>query len=273
MIEAAEMAGLFRMDVPPRYKFGYVGGTGNSQWGASEWGTEALMVKVFPTRAVRLRELGVATSLSYPGSRAIRPEDGITPHAGIDLGGVSDSSVVAAMNDSSAQLQWDEGGVFGLVAQNDFDIAGQQYQNRLSHLEVGATVQNFISAFATEGVNLDGSTLEGLPAGIAIGNVGNTGYSDGAHLDWRTYEGQASGGLSNVSPLDSMVYGDYLNNQVASTAYAEQLSNLPYNSMASAGIDIWNRLYDYSVEVGNFDLMNGYIEQQAQWFPDERILR
>ena len=179
------------------------------------------------------------TVTSYPGLRIVDPKRGITPHAGIDLGRVHDSDVVAATDWSSITLAWDA--VYGLSATNSFDIGTNNFQNVLGHLEVNKTVMDYLAAFGTQGVTATGGGLTGLPAGMVIGQVGETGYSFGEHLDWRTFQDNEL-----IPPTQSELYGDYLSSAPA-TFEAQMLSNLPGNTPEQSWRmpETWDRIDEY----------------------------
>ena len=181
----------------------------------------------------------VHTVTSYPGLRIVDPERGITRHSGIDIGRVHDSDVVAAADESTLGLTWDA--VYGLSARNGFSIEGNSYENRLGHLEVNKTLMDYIAAFGAEGVKATGDGLAGLPAGMVIGQVGNTGYSLGEHLDWRTFRNTRP-----ENPLDSRIYGDYLSTAPA-TLEARLLSNLPGRTPEQSWQmpETWDRIDEY----------------------------
>lgn len=163
---------------------------------------------------------------SYPGFRLLDPARGITEHSGIDLRGVWDSNVVAAANGSSALLRYHS--QYGLVIDNGFAYDGIQYKNQLGHLEGQATLMSFLKNFGTAGVSFDGKQLNGLIAGTVLGNVGNTGYSMGDHLDWNTYQ---NGSVRPTNPLKSTLYGSYLSNNITANLEARYLSGLTNNSI------------------------------------------
>ncbi|AHC14394.1 hypothetical protein [Salinispira pacifica] len=154
----------------------------------------------------------VHDSSSLPGLRDM--DAGIFKnHSGIDLRGIGDSNVVSSADNLSMELNYDA--TFGLNALTTFNYSGISAQDKLSHLEAEPTIMSFLQNFGTEGVNFDGNALSGLIAGTVLGNVGNTGYSDGAHLDWNTLEYSSDlAGFDPNSPLDSTLYGDYLRNDI-----------------------------------------------------------
>lgn len=86
----------------------------------------------------------------------------------------------------------------------------------------------YLKNFGTEGVSFDGTTMTGIIAGTVLGNVGNTGDSEGAHLDWNTYE---NGKAPPVNPLKSKLYGEYLSTKITATADALYLSGMETKSI------------------------------------------
>ena len=165
---------------------------------------------------------------SYPGSRILwsRPDLGIRPHPGIDIGSVHDSDVVTAADKSSAYLEWTS--IYGLSARTPYTREGQEFENALGHLEVNKTIMDYLNAFGTRGVKAAEKGLTNIPAGMVIGQVGNTGYSMGEHLDWRIFlNGQ------RIDPLKKGFYKQYLSSTRA-TYTARMLSNLQGNTPGEA---------------------------------------
>ena len=158
---------------------------------------------------------------SYPNSRILwsRPDLGITHHPGIDIGSVHNSDVVTSADKSSARLTWTP--IYGLSAITPYKREGNSFDNALGHLEVKKTMMDYLKAFGTKGVTATERGLTNIQAGMVIGQVGNTGYSLGAHLDWRIFsDGQ------RIDPLKSNYYGQYLSNTHV-TRTARLLSNFP----------------------------------------------
>ena len=160
---------------------------------------------------------------SYPGWRILcsRPKSGVTYHPGIDIGSVHDSDVVTAADKSSAYLKWTP--IYGLSARTPYTREGQKFENALGHLEVNKTIMDYLKAFGTKGVNAAEKGLTNIPAGMVIGQVGNTGYSMGEHLDWRIFPGNNP--KRSVNPLENDFYKQYLSSTRA-TYTAKMLSNL-----------------------------------------------
>lgn len=186
---------------------------------------------------------------SWPGYRALEASRGITPHAGIDLRGIWDSDVVTSVEDSTLGLSVDT--VYGLLASNDYELGGQNFSNLLGHLQTDQTIMDYISAFATEGVTFNDGILSGLPAGMTIGEVGNTGYSFGEHLDFRL---QLNG--KQISPVDERYspFEEYFGGQATETEYARLMTGLKYNDIGTNFDDFWDRAWEFV----NTDVENNY---------------
>ena len=92
----------------------------------------------------------------------------------------------------------------------------------------------YLKAFGTKGVTAAERGLTNIPAGMVIGQVGNTGNSLGAHLDWRIFPGNNL--KIPVNPLKNDFYKQYLSSTRA-TYTARMLSNLQGKTSGEAWRD------------------------------------
>ena len=198
---------------------------------------------------------------SYPGWRILwsRPKSGVTYHPGIDIGSVHDSDVVAPANKSSARLTWTR--TYGLSARTPYTREGQEFENALGHLEVNKTIMDYLKAFGTKGVTAAERGLTNMPAGMVIGQVGNTGNSLGAHLDWRIFPGNNL--KKSVNPLENNFYKQYLSSTRA-TYTVRMLSNLQGKTSGEAWRNPQTQLQIMGFRLYPTDIAKPYID--TKWY-------
>ena len=140
-------------------------------------------------------------------------------HNGLDL--VGDGNDVVSPVDGDYSMQYDS--TFGLngvtYAEGEAGIA---YQS--SHM-AAAGVLNYIGLAMTSGITLSNSNgqylLEGIQAGMVIGQMGDTGNASGAHVDYMVLQLSGNRYYANIN---------LLNNKYLENLTSDELMRIQYGS-------------------------------------------
>lgn len=119
----------------------------------------------------------------------------------------------------------------------------------------------YLKNFGTEGVSFDGTTMTGIIAGTVLGNVGNTGDSEGAHLDWNIYE-RIDGKMERVFPTQSTLFGSYLRTEITATTEALYLSGMTKKSIA----DNISKIEEYYKATKDRSFLMDFTWNNGIWF-------
>ena len=123
-----------------------------------------------PGHRFRLNRYGEPTNLPHDGADFAVYREDWSRYIGGEVG-------VRSRENSFLQLRMND--VFGLQAVS----TGSTIEGQYSHLHAN-TVMDYLAAFGTQGVTATGSGLSGVPAGMRLGSIGNTGgESTATHLD------------------------------------------------------------------------------------------
>ena len=175
-------------------------------------------------------------------------------HKQIDVAGKKNipNELISTKDGLSFALNWDGDG-FGLnytVGEN-----GQEYQ-RLSHM-APESVMSYLKLFGSKGVSLNNGSLFGIRQNMVLGISGNTGISDGIHLDYAQYDSRGN----KIDPLKTMWNELYPSKLRKDDDYGFPLGTGEYD------LSVWSRMEDKAEEWAR----KKYMEQFYKHYWDEAL--